>query len=185
MEFPFQSTFKYNSPLWSDMNTYETQNGEEGLTDNESKLASYWKTPFTKICLGMKVNGITRWMKLDYTASSLYSVMADGIFRHTTAGRSAWKALINGSSLQSNCNKEGFNVRTVVLEAPQHFLNGRLAFIGNNENDCLSPDSYIGFGVSMFACGRTSEITCGNKAICSGTDNGGKTTPAIGFILVQ
>ena len=185
MEFPFQSTFKYNSPFWSDLNTYETQNGEEGLTDNESKLASYWKTPFTKICLGMKVNGITRWMKLDYTASSLYSVMADGIFRDTTAGRSAWKALIDGSSLQLNCNKEGFNIHTTIPEKPEFFLDGRLAFIGNNENNCISPDSYIGFGVSMFACRRHSEITCGNKAMCPGTDNGDKTAPAIGFILVQ
>ena len=164
------------------MNTYETQNGEEGLTDNESKLASYWKTPFTKICLGMKVNGITRWMKLDYTASSLYSVLADEIFRDTTAGRSAWKALIDGSSLQLNCNKEGFNIRPETTEG---FLHGRLAFIGNNQNHCLTPDSYIGFGVSMFACGHASEITCGNKALCGGTDNGDKTTPAVGFILVQ
>ena len=51
-----------------------------------------------------------KWMTFDYTANSLYYVIADGKFRPTIAARDKWKVLISGSSLQYNCNREEFNV---------------------------------------------------------------------------
>jgi hypothetical protein len=63
--------------LWTNKESYAVEDGLEGLTEKESKLASYWNTPFKKICLGMTVNGDRRWMVLDYEASSLYSVIAE------------------------------------------------------------------------------------------------------------
>ena len=60
------------------MESYAVENGLEGLTEKESKLASYWNTPFKKICLSMTVNGDRRWNTFDYEASSLYSVIKDG-----------------------------------------------------------------------------------------------------------
>ena len=56
----------------------------------------------------------------------------------------------NGSHLlmvhwspQRNCNKEGFN----VLGTPEpKRARTRIGLIGNEQNDCLSPDSYLGFG---------------------------------------
>ena len=47
----------------------------------------YWNTPFQKICVGMTVNGDTRWMMLEYEASSLYNVIADGEYLSTSAGK--------------------------------------------------------------------------------------------------
>jgi hypothetical protein len=86
--------------LWTNKESYAVEDGLEGLPEKESKLASYWNTPFKKICLGMTVNGSRKWMMLDYEASSLYSVIADGQYQSTTAGRPAWKSLIADSSLQ-------------------------------------------------------------------------------------
>ncbi|XP_028396065.1 uncharacterized skeletal organic matrix protein 5-like isoform X2 [Dendronephthya gigantea] len=82
-----KNTFIFDSPLWTNKETYAIQDGLEGLAEKESKLASYWNTPFTKICLGMSYNGDKKWMTFDYNASSLYGVIADGQFRPTTAGR--------------------------------------------------------------------------------------------------
>ena len=164
--------------MWSNKESYAVEDGLEGLTEKESKLASYWKTPFKKICLGMTVNGDRKWMRLDYKASSLYSVIADGQYRNTSAGRAAWKFLIAGSSLQPNCNKEGFNI------AYDKF-NVRIGYYTNNQNSCPQSNSCIAFGIYYDSCYMISNITCGNIAQCSNNDNGKKLTAAFGHILVQ
>ena len=113
------------------------------MAKNETKLASYHNTPFDKICLGMTKNDVTNWIRVNYTATSLYSVIADDNYHKTNAGRAEWISLINGAELQSNCNKEGFNVRFGFV-----YPNSiRIGIAGNNENDCESCDSSIGFGV--------------------------------------
>ncbi len=128
----------------------------------------------------MTVNDEIKWMMLNYNASSLYSVVADGEYQETTAGRRAWKSLIVGSSLQRNCNKEGFN----IFYSSENEI--RLGYLANNQRGCRQSDSCIGFGIFYKACySRTISITCGNIALCAGNDNGTKITPAFGYILVQ
>ncbi|XP_028414181.1 uncharacterized skeletal organic matrix protein 5-like [Dendronephthya gigantea] len=163
-----KKTFIYGSSLWTNKETYAVQDGLEGLTEKESKLASYWNTPFTKICLGMSYNGDRKWMSFNYTATSLYSVIADGQFRATTAGRAAWKSLIADSSLQKNCDREGFNNE-------YRHSRMRIGLVANNEEDCNSCDSWLGYGA-----GRT----CGNVARHQ-PDNGDKNLAAFGYILAQ
>ena len=163
--------------MWKNKESYAVENGLQGLTEKESKLASYWNTQFKKICLGMIVNGKTRWMTLDYEAISLYSLIADENYRETTARRAAWKSLIAGSSLQPHCNKEGFGI--------SYEVKLRLGYLANNQNQCPKSDSCIGFGISYDACYIKPNITCGNIAQCSGNDNGKKLTAAFGYILVH
>ncbi|XP_028396022.1 uncharacterized protein LOC114520024 [Dendronephthya gigantea] len=174
------STFTYASPYWTNNKSYAVEDGLEGLTEKESKLASYWNTPFKKICLGMTVNGDRRWIVLNYEASSLYSLIADGQYRNTSAGRATWKSLIADSSLQPFCNQDGFSITKTYNK-----LYVRIGLYANNQNDCGTPDSCIGFGISYNSCGMTSNITCGNIAQCSGTDRGKRLTAAFGYILVQ
>jgi hypothetical protein len=164
--------------LWTNKESYAIEDALEGLTEKESKLASYWNTLFKKkICLGMTVNGDKKWMMLDYEASSLYSVIADGQYRSTTAGRPAWKSLIVGSSLQAKCNKEGFSIFY------QNQIRMRIGYLANNENSCSYSDSCIGFGISYKACYQTKiDITCGKIVKCTGDD---RLTAAFGYILVQ
>ncbi|XP_028396023.1 uncharacterized skeletal organic matrix protein 5-like [Dendronephthya gigantea] len=172
------STFTYASPYWTNKESYAVKDGLEGLTEKESKLASYWNTPFKKLCLGMTVNGDERWMMLNYEASSLYSLIADGQYRNTSAGRATWKSLIAGSSLQRKCNQEGFSIAY-----NKHSV--RIGYYTNNQDSCSQADSCIGFGIYYKACYITSNITCGNIAQCSGTDRGKRLTAAFGYILVQ
>ena len=98
-----RQTFKYNSNLWSNKETFQPSNLD--LDDKETKLASYWTLPFTELRLGMKIKGKTRWITFSYTASSLYSLIADGQYKPTSIGESKWRSLLPRTSLQRNCKK--------------------------------------------------------------------------------
>ena len=180
-----QTEFGYDSPYWTNKETYAVDDGLEGLTEKQTKLASYWSTPFKKMCLGMKVNGETKWISFDYNASSLYSVIKNETFESTNAGREKWRFLIDGSSLQTHCNREGFNVK-VYNSYGGGYIKARIGIVANNNNNCNDCDSCIGFGISVRGCdGIRRHSTCGNiVARCSYTAND-RDTATFGFVLVQ
>ena len=91
----------------------------------------------------MKENVVTNWILVNYTATSLYRAIAGGNYRETNAGREEWISLINDAKLQPHCNKEGFNVKL------SNNLNLRIGIAGNNEDDCKTCDSIIGFGLRI------------------------------------
>ena len=175
----FQPTFRYDSTYWTDKQSFNDQGGLTGLDHEETKLPTYWSTPFTKICLGMKVGGQTRFLLLNQTASSLHSLIADGVYRKTSLGRDSWKSLVSDASLQVNCNKEGFNTRSSHNSLSR--ARARIGFVGNNENDCVSPNSRIGFGTGG---NPDNSNSCGNAAKHRG-DNGDKSIKAMGYIFIQ
>ena len=79
--------------------------------------------------------------------------------------------------MQTYCNKEGFNAAC----SNSGHAKARIGILGNNENNCGSCDSRIGFGTG----GQPDDSnTCGNEAK-SGPDNGNKHIKAMGYILVQ
>ena len=126
--------------------------------------------------IGHKVNSIV----INKQANSLHSLIADGNYRSTSLGRDTWKKLIGQqASLQRNCNHEGFNCPgrryTSIVKA-------RIGIIGNQENNCYTPDSFIGFGTSFDR--HYDNNTCGN-GVAWGADNGDKNIKAMGYILVQ
>ena len=90
---------------------------------------------------------------------------------------------MDGSRLQEHCGTEGFNIN-VPGYGPNANLKVRIGIIANNENECNSCDSCIGFGTSVRGCnGETRKTTCGNIAICGQLNN--KNTVAFGYIFVQ
>jgi hypothetical protein len=152
------------------------------LTEKQTKLASYWNTPFKKICLGMTVDEGTniKWIAINHQASSLFNVIANGTFTATNITKSKWKSLIQGSSLQENCNKEGFNIRGGRHDRDMYV---RIGIVANNEDDCNSCNSCIGFGISITGCKDVvRRKACGNIYAC-----GRRTTDiaSSGYILVQ
>ena len=125
------------------------------------KLDSYHLLSFHDICVGMKEgNDKIRWLRIPQKANSLYSLIADGKYRKTKLGRSAWKGLLKSASLQRNCNKEGFNVHLPGTRA-------RIGIIGNQENDCNSPDSRIAFGGQGLGCGQNDKNSVGKHGSMS------------------
>ena len=173
-----QKTFHYTSALWSDKNEYNPRGGDTGFDTRETKLPTYWNTSFSKICLGMKIGQQINFIVINRQADSLYSLIADGQYRNTSLGRNKWKTLIGSqASLQSNCNKDGFNV---VSDRNFH-SKARIGILGNEQNDCGTCDSRIAFGTGGYP---DNSSTCGNEALHS-SDNGDKHIKAMGYILVQ
>ena len=121
----------------------------------------------------------------------MLSLIADGIWRASSLGRNEWKNLIGKQgSLQPNCNKEGFN----AVGTSSDNSKARIGYIANEQNDCASCDSRIGFGTGGHP---NNSNTCGNAALHS-SDNGDRDIKAIflyiiyiiyiiikGYILVQ
>ncbi|XP_028416386.1 uncharacterized skeletal organic matrix protein 5-like isoform X2 [Dendronephthya gigantea] len=184
-----QSTFRYSSSYWTNKTTFnDNDNGRNGGFDNrEFKGSTYWKTSFNEICVAMKYGGQLRALSFSHPASSLHDLFADNNYRQTNVGRSQWKQLIQGSSLQRNCNREGFNVNL----RPGHHARIRLGIAGNEQNDCKTPDSFMGLGgeggtsYGISWCGSSLSLnTAGNLAQCT-PDNGTKNLKAMGYILVR
>ena len=124
-------------------------------------------------------NQSVNFLVISKNFTSLYSLIADGHYGPTFLGRDKWKTLVGPqASLQTNCNKEGFNA---VGDSNDH-SKARIGIIGNNEKDCCSCDSRIGFGTG----GKYDDTnTCGNEAAKYEPDNGEKHIKTMGYILVK
>ncbi|CAH3140948.1 unnamed protein product, partial [Pocillopora meandrina] len=173
-----ETTFHYEAHYWRDYDEFNLLGGETGFDEQESKLPTYWNTSFSKICLGMKINQKLRFIVINKLADSLHSLIADGQYRNTSLGRDGWKKLIgSNASLQRNCNKEGFNA-----VGDRDRAKVRIGIVSNNQNDCYSCNSLIGFGTGSHPKGAKS---CRNEALHYTLDDGGKSIKAMGYILVQ
>ena len=180
----FQTDFNYSSPYWTNNETFAVDDGLEGLSEKQTKLASYWNTPFNKICLGMKVSGEMNWISLSYTGSSFYHQIEVEYSKIATADKSKWMSLISGSRLQDYCNQEGFSMEMKNEFHQVSYLNVRVGFVANNQDNCLSCNTCIGFGISAYDCHKyPRNITCGNIALCKNFNDLG--TDAFGYILVK
>ena len=126
----------------------------------------------------MKINNQINFIEITESASSLFSLIADGQYRDTSLGRDKWKSLIGSeASLQHNCNKEGFN----AVSVNPRLSKARIGILGNNKNNCDRCESRIGFGTGGK---HDNNNTCGNEATHGG-DNGNKHIKVMGYILVQ
>ena len=127
----------------------------------------------------MKMGQQNRSIVMNKHANSLYSLIADNRYRNTSLGPDMWKTLIGSqASLQSSCNKEGFNVHEVGFS---YQSKARIGIISNNQNDCFSCDSRIGFGTGGL---HDDSNSCGNEATRL-ADNGDKHIKTMGYILVK
>ena len=147
------------------------------MDTHQTKLPTYWNTPFNKICLGMKIGEQFRSVVINHQAISLYSLIADDEYQATALGRDTWKKLIGSqASLQTNCNKEGFNVLCDGSNS-----KARIGIVAKNQDGCGYCRSRIGFGT-----GGSPDYynTCGNEASLQ-SDNGRQRIKAMGYILVQ
>ena len=127
----------------------------------------------------MKIGQQIKFIVINKKAASLHSLIADGKYRTTSLGRNTWKKLIGSqASLQTGCNKEGFNAAS-----SGSYAKARIGILGNDQRDCHTCDSKIGFGTGG---DKDDSNTCGNNAVKGYTsDNGERNIKAMGYILVQ
>jgi hypothetical protein len=166
-----QSTFDHDAPIWEDATTLHPESPD--LDDTEAKLGGYATMPFGYLRVGMVQNQATHWLILPLEGASMAAVMTSG-FHATNVGRSAWERLPSRGSLQTNCNREGINVETAQA-------NVRIGIVANNQNDCTTCNSVIGFGAEGNSVG---DVACGNVADTS-PDNGTRDDALFGYVMVR
>ena len=159
------------------------EDGLEDPYDEEAKYPAFNNMSFSEICIGMKYNCVTRWILLTHHGSTLRSIFQSDTYVPTNKGKTAWKNMIDGSSLQYGCVKEGINAKNGAGTTIT-----RIGMIADNSADCNHPNSYIGLGTKVdipYICtGSITGVSCGNFAICS-TDNGDKSLAALGYIFIK
>ena len=165
-----------NSTLWTTKKTYNAERGLESFYQNEAKFPAFDEMSFAKICIGMNVATDVRWLRIpNINKNSLLHLFQLGNEVYTTQGRRFWKTIITNSSLQVNCNREGFNLKDG--DSANTML--RIGFIANKENDCNTCDSFIGIGPS-----NVWPISCGNYSP-NEIDTRDRNTPAMCYVLIK
>jgi hypothetical protein len=176
-----QTTFAYDAALWTDASVLHPESADLGR--QEARLQSWNAVAFTQLRVGLATGkDATRWVVVSQAARSLHDLIAGG-YVATKLGRDAWMGLVTGSSLEPNCNYEGFNAAPDgVLGTP--YARVRIGIVANNEDDCTSPDSFLGIGGHVTSCGPPPDTTSvGNVAGCTG--NADVNLPAFGFVMVR
>ncbi|MCA9700994.1 MAG: hypothetical protein KC431_25940, partial [Myxococcales bacterium] len=160
--------FHYDSPEWMSDVPYEP--GNYMLDRTETKLPSYSTVAFDDVMVAMESPVgmdpdplVLHQINFAVAGNSLFELISSDAYTMTGAGRDEWLTLVDGSALQANCNKEGFNVTGVNVGTWSHV---RIGIIGNEQNDCTSPDSRLGIGGAGTACG-TLDAATGNFTGCN------------------
>ena len=181
--FIFQDTFTYASSHWTTSSIHNVPNALNINNDEEGKFASFNEMKVTSICVGMRTTdeniSTTRFKEVKIQTSTLLEMFKDGTEKITTVGRRGWLDLVPDSVLQPNCNKEGFNIMS------QRRVKVRLGIVANNEDDCGTPNSLIGFGAGSNgdSCGKNVDISCGVFTVCNG--NSYMVKPMTGYIFIR
>ena len=124
----------------------------------------------------MKIGEDLRFIVINKSADSLYSLIADGQHRSTFLGPEKWKSLIGSQGyLHRYCNKDGFNLEPEGAYWKNKACKARIGILANYNKGCVDVDSRIGFGTGG---PRDDNNTCG-------IDAGVVHIKAMGYILVQ
>ncbi|MAO84226.1 MAG: hypothetical protein CMH50_10155 [Myxococcales bacterium] len=165
-----QDTFLYSSPLWTNREVLNPNSTNMDLVEMKSEAAL--SMPVAEFRIGFQEpDHATRFLHIGMKEEKpLRMYFFYGRFQSTEAGRDAWKNLMVSGSLQLNCNREGFN-------------NGnrlRIGILGNQENDCRTPDSWLGIGANA------EGHSVGNMAIGQyNPDDGERDTRAWAFVYAR
>lgn len=176
-----KQTFTYHSEYWSNTVAYN-EGGGTNLAEVETKLSTYWSTPFTQLCLGMKYKMEENWIVLGHTGSSLYDVIANGTHTPTNLTIGDWKTLLNNCKLWDNCTVQGFNSGDLTASLS---AKARIGIVGDRYSPCEKNGSFksrIGFGTTGSALDMDPLNSCGNefKSLVSSVRK-----KAFGYIFVQ
>jgi hypothetical protein len=179
-----KSTWAYESSRWTDDTTFNTSS--TSLSFSEAKFRSFNEMPLKELRVRMHDGTTSRYFPMPLVGTSLKDLFAGGPLA-TTAGRAKWMSLAPDPSLQANCDQEGINQTWPSGGIKLHL---RLGIVGNNEMDCDTPDSFIGFGATVGApgvCfgGTDPMVVVGNAARATCMAPKDKTTRLWGFLFVR
>eukprot|EP00794_Sanderia_malayensis_P017426 gene17426-19170_t len=150
---PSSTKFDYASLYWENEGKLNELGGMAvAFEGDDIKTSEYSNSKFKRWCVGMKIQNtatyrFTEIASPDHTKSFLELMKNKAT---TNAHRSKWLRLMpesNWQSLQPHCNLEGFNKYSPTYS---YLRKTRFGILGNNEKDCRTPDSVLGFGPTQF-----------------------------------
>nr|MBK7070110.1 hypothetical protein [Deltaproteobacteria bacterium] len=170
--------FVYSSAIWT--NTSVLNEASTDLSTTPAKFRGFFTLPFQQLRVGM-VDGSPRYLVVPVSSSNVGPLNAifAGPARATSLGRNAWRTLVGSPSLQPFCNAEGFN-----MVSGGDYQAVRLGIVTNQENDCGTADSRLGFGGQFNRCGAGGDVSCGNISTCGG-DAGDRDNAFFGYLFVR
>ncbi len=183
-----KSTFVYADPKWTDPMAWMP---DPDLDRTETKLQSFSKVQANEVLVGMEAPIGQGPLTLKYIQfnpnndpPSLASVFMAGTHLGTNNPYPEWTSLVPVGSLQANCRRQGFNAQADSNQ--QANTRVRIGIIGNNENDCTSPNSFIGVGASPEGdyCDLGYTTTTGNGAVCN-ADKGKQDVAGFAVVYVR
>ena len=165
--------FPYESPYWS--NDVPLNPTDTNLTTNTNmKNMGYSSIPLKEVrfCLGTSTNCLVE-AKTSNSLKTLLTTNSNSKF--SKANFISW--VPEAIDLQPNCNASQYYSRVGSALT----LGCRFGFLGNGENDCLSPDSAVGFGCSIALTPSGLNFTSGMYKTQSGSVN----APKQGWIFIR
>lgn len=174
MKVTGDSTFQYTSPLWENTATFGDQTAD--IDPENVKYEAFNSLPVHELrgCLqGPAANCFTGDLHQQFTPRAVF---AAGMRIFATNNDALWETS-GAFFLQPNCRKFQTN-------RSADYLQIRFGFTANNESDCNTNDTAIGFG-SGYTAGSVPERQRGGAMIwlacpCQNRDGGASTDQANG-----
>lgn len=185
-------TFAYDNAIWT--NTTLLMTGSTDMSQTEAKFQSYLSVPFTTLLAMMTPLGSSSppnilQIQVSDTMSLGHLIGLNTATTTTGITVSQWEALTTPTAvLQNNCNTQGIDVEASGSCADTGDARVRIGLIANNENDCCSPDSYVGFGGDYDDEGFCSPVAYsagamgGGGGLCAG---GSINIASFGYVFVR
>jgi hypothetical protein len=154
-----RDTFDYYSGLWTNGSLYNSDPTALAGAD-EFLLQPYLDTPGYGFLIFMTAPNGRQGVPLSLSVQFRTMLqLFQGGYTPTSAAPSAWYSMIyGGATYQPNCNYQGINVDLRLY---------RIGIVGNNENDCSTPDAALGIGGSSSTL-RPSSVA-GVDYVCCAT----------------
>jgi hypothetical protein len=149
-------TFAFDAPAWTDDTLIVPVPID--LSPNEAKLAGYATLPVAELRVVLAPADAldeTNAVISPLVAESLASAIGSG-FTPLAVSRDAWLSLVPGAVLQEHCNRSGIDA---AGDDAQH-ARVRIGIVSNQEDDCGTPDSFIGVGAFESQTAVTTGAFC-------------------------
>eukprot|EP00736_Rhodelphis_marinus_P000669 Rmarinus@m.14180 len=143
--------FAYDSEYWTNDETYQQFDPEFNVI--EAKLRGYTRLPLNEVRLGILEDGSDlsslNWLEMSISdTSSLHSLVSTDVYYPSAIGSSSWTSLFDDGRLQVGCFTEGINVDLG--------LRARIGIVADDDDDCSSPESYLGVGLVDRSAGNVA-----------------------------
>lgn len=145
------NSMPYGNAAWTNATTFNNDPGSSlsPTVNYNAKFSTFNSVSGTSL-MGIKTS-TSGTATVTWTGAKTMFTLMNGTSNSSTVGRTAWNNLFGTNAILPNCNIEGTNINVAG------FAGARFGLLGNNENDCASPDGAWGWGTYI----TTTTSGCG------------------------